>query len=50
MKPIEEKKENKIKFKKEIELSKINSINSEDDDNIKNNSNDEEENEILTND
>ena len=49
LKPFEEKKENKIKFKKEIELSKINNINSEDDDNIKNSSNDEEENDILTN-
>ena len=48
LKPFEEKKENKIKIKKEIELSKIDNNISEDDDNIKNNSNDEEENDILT--
>ena len=54
LKPFEEKKENKLKFKKEIELSKINSINNDDDDeddsNIINNSKSEEEESILTSD
>ena len=54
MKPFEEKKENKLKLKKEIELSKINSINNdddnEDDSNIINNSKSDEEESILTSD
>ena len=54
LKPFEEKKENKLKFKKEIELSKINSINNDDDDkddsNIINNSKSGEEESILTSD
>ena len=51
LKPFEGKKENNLKHKKEIELSKIKSINSDDDDddnNIINTSKDEEE-DILTN-
>ena len=49
LKPFEDKKESRLKHKKEIELSKINSINEEDNDNnIINNTKDDEE-DILTN-
>ena len=49
LKPFEDKKESSLKHKKEIELSKINSINEEDNDNnIINNTKDDEE-DILTN-
>ena len=57
LKPFEEQKENKLKFKKEIELSKISSINNDDNDdeeedesNIINNSKSGEEEDILTSD
>ena len=48
LKPFEDKTETKLKHKKEIELSKINSINDDNENNIINNSKDDEE-DILTN-
>ena len=53
LKPFEEKKESKLKFKKEIELSKISNINNDDDEDDTNNINNiksEDEESILTSD
>ena len=49
LKPFEETKESRLKNKKEIELSKINTINDEDSDNNIINNTKEDEEDILTN-